>query len=141
MMLLNTWSTMTSECFLVRSDTRDTSSTSSALVMLPPGVFNDGSLPRFQVSGSGLVQVSGLVPGPRLTPESRYLPISKVIAEGRRPRPFVVGVRLPVRAVVVRLQRADAESDLPFLWAQLDDLHLVVVAHLQVDLLAAVRVV
>src|SRR2546425_612478 len=29
----------TSECFFVRSDTRDTSSTSSALVMLPPGVF------------------------------------------------------------------------------------------------------
>jgi hypothetical protein len=27
---------MTSECFFVRSDTRDTSSTSSALVMLPP---------------------------------------------------------------------------------------------------------
>src|SRR4029077_3676177 len=36
MMLLNTVSTMTSECFLVRSDTRDTSSTSSAFVMLPP---------------------------------------------------------------------------------------------------------
>src|ERR1051326_3832445 len=38
MMLLNTVSTMTSECFLVRSETRDTSSTSSAFVMLP--VFN-----------------------------------------------------------------------------------------------------
>src|SRR5262249_45294389 len=36
MMLLNTVSTMTSECFLVRSDTRETSSTSSAFVMLPP---------------------------------------------------------------------------------------------------------
>src|SRR5476651_1798357 len=35
MMLRNTVSTMTSECFLVRSDTRDTSSTSSAFVMLP----------------------------------------------------------------------------------------------------------
>jgi integration host factor subunit beta len=35
MMLLKTVSTMTSECFLVRSDTRETSSTSSALVMLP----------------------------------------------------------------------------------------------------------
>src|SRR6267142_3282993 len=44
MMLLNTVSTMTSECFLVRSDTRDTSSTSSALVMLPPGVFKVCSL-------------------------------------------------------------------------------------------------
>ena len=38
MMLLNTVSTMTSECFLVRSETCETSSTSSALVMLPPGV-------------------------------------------------------------------------------------------------------
>src|ERR687883_323332 len=38
MMLLNTVSTMTSECFLVRSDTRETSSTSSAFVMLPPAV-------------------------------------------------------------------------------------------------------
>src|SRR5437762_6523558 len=36
MMLLNTVSTITSECFFVRSDTRDTSSTSSAFVMLPP---------------------------------------------------------------------------------------------------------
>ena len=44
MMLLNTVSTMTSECFLVRSETRETSSTSSALVMLPPGVFKLGSL-------------------------------------------------------------------------------------------------
>src|SRR5688500_18891279 len=35
MMLLNTVSTMISECFLVRSDTRETSSTSSAFVMLP----------------------------------------------------------------------------------------------------------
>ena len=39
MMLLKTVSTMTSECFLVKSETRETSSTSSALVMLPPGVF------------------------------------------------------------------------------------------------------
>src|SRR5437867_942139 len=36
MMLLKTVSTMTSECFFVKSDTRETSSTSSALVMLPP---------------------------------------------------------------------------------------------------------
>ena len=35
MMLLNTVSTMTSECFFVRSETRETSSTSSAFVMLP----------------------------------------------------------------------------------------------------------
>src|SRR4051812_23337385 len=35
MMLLKTVSTMTSECFFVRSETRETSSTSSAFVMLP----------------------------------------------------------------------------------------------------------
>ena len=35
MMLRNTVSTMTSECFLVRSATRETSSTTAALVMLP----------------------------------------------------------------------------------------------------------
>src|SRR5258706_12061666 len=35
MMLRKTVSTMTSECFFVKSETRDTSSTSSALVMLP----------------------------------------------------------------------------------------------------------
>src|SRR6185369_3513058 len=39
MMLRNTVSTMTSECFLVRSETRETSSTSSALVMLPPVIL------------------------------------------------------------------------------------------------------
>src|SRR5258706_5881801 len=112
MMLLNPVPTMTSECFFVRSDTRDTSSTSSALVMLPPGVFNVCSLP-----------------------------VPKVVAEGRRTRPFAFRVRLPVRAVVVRLQRADAQADLPLLRTQLDDLHLVVVANLQIDLLAAVRII
>src|SRR4051795_4604531 len=35
MMLRKTVSTITSECFFVRSETRDTSSTSSAFVMLP----------------------------------------------------------------------------------------------------------
>src|SRR5262249_29161657 len=45
MMLLNTVSTMTSECFFVRSETRETSSTSSALVMLPPVVVGSGQAP------------------------------------------------------------------------------------------------
>src|SRR5262245_48864847 len=35
MMLLKTVSTMTSECFFVRSETRETSATASAFVMLP----------------------------------------------------------------------------------------------------------
>src|ERR1700752_3718951 len=51
MMLLNTVSTMTSECFLVRSETRETSSTSSAFVMLPPGVFTLVLLARGAVVG------------------------------------------------------------------------------------------
>src|SRR3989440_2550157 len=113
MMLLNTVSTMTSECFFVRSDTRDTSSTSSALVMLPPGVFKGRS----------------------------SLPISEMISERGGPGALALRVRFPIWAIVVRLQRADAEADLPLLRAQLDDLHLVAVAHLQIDLLAAVRVV
>src|SRR5687768_1956130 len=50
MMLLNTVSTMTSECFFVRSDTRDTSSTSSALVMLP--VFMVAPVGRDQLSAA-----------------------------------------------------------------------------------------
>src|SRR5712691_2524841 len=112
MMLLNTVSTMTSECFFVRSDTRDTSSTSSALVMLPPGIFK-------------LLSLS----------------VPEVIAQRRRPGAFALRVRLKVRTIVVRLERADAQADLPLLRAQLDDLHLVVAAHFEVDLLAAVRVV
>src|SRR5688572_2316971 len=101
MMLLNTVSTMTSECFLVRSETRDTSSTSSAFVMLPAPVFTRCSLA-----------------------------VPEMIAERRRPRPFAFRVGLEVGAIVVRLQRADAQPDLPLLRAQLDDLHLVAVPHL-----------
>src|SRR5437016_5991472 len=114
MMLLNTVSTITSECFLVRSDTRDTSSTSSALVMLPPGVFM----------------------------WSLYLPAPEVVAQGCGARAFALGrIRFPVRAIVVRLQRADAQPDLVLRRAQLDDLHLVIAAHFEADLLAAMRVV
>src|SRR5207344_1405262 len=132
MMLLKTVSTMTSECFFVRSDTRDTSSTSSALVMLPPGVFTMGSLRRaYQGPGSFGAPRNG-----RPT-----LPISEMVPEGCRARALAFRVRLPVRAVVVRLERANAQTDLPLLRAQLDDLHLVVVAHLQIDLLAGVRII
>src|SRR6266581_3226553 len=69
------------------------------------------------------------------------LPISEMVSKGDRARALAFRVRLPVRAVIVRLERANAQTDLPLLRTQLDDLHLVVVAHLQIDLLAAVRVI
>src|SRR6476620_4281662 len=116
MMLLNTVSTMTSECFLVRSETRDTSSTSSALVMLPPGVFK------------------------LLLLEGDVLPVPEVVPERCRAG-SLARVRLPVRAVIFVLQSTNAQADLPLLRTQLDDLHLVVLADGQLDLLAAVRVV
>src|SRR5437773_10135846 len=99
MMLRNTVSTMTSECFFVRSETRDTSSTSSAFVMLPAPVFT------------------------RLLPVALLVP--EVIAERRAAGALGLRIGLEVRAVVVGLERADAQADLPLLRAQLDDLHLV----------------
>ena len=47
--LQHTVSTITSECFLVRSDTRETSSTSSAFVMLP--VVIGGTLKGLRAEG------------------------------------------------------------------------------------------
>src|SRR5688572_5585293 len=123
MMLLNTVSTMTSECFLVRSDTRETSSTSSAFVMLPPVMM---LLVGLRAQGSGLRR--GL-----------RLPVAEVIAQRGRAGAFAFLVRFPVSPELVALQRPDAQADLPLLRAQLDDLHLVVVANLQIDLLAAAR--
>src|SRR4051794_40199156 len=97
MMLLNTVSTMTSECFLVRSETRETSSTSSALVMLPPGVFKQLLL-------------------------EETLPVPEVISESRRASAGALArVRLPIRAVVLVLQSSDAQTNLPLLRTQLDD--------------------
>src|SRR5687768_7312554 len=120
MMLLNTVSTMTSECFFVRSETRETSSTSSALVMLP------APLP---------------FPLPIVTACSfaKGLPISEVIAQRRRAGALVLLVRLPVATELIVLHRADAQPDLPLLRTQLDDLHLVGAADFQRDLLAALR--
>src|SRR5439155_8547922 len=79
MTLRNTVSTITSECFLVRSDTRETSSTSSAFVMLP------------------LVMV----------PLPSCLPVPEVIAESRRAVAGGLLIRLPVGTELVRFQRAD----------------------------------
>src|SRR5262245_48987516 len=111
MMLLKTVSTITSECFLVRSDTRETSSTSSALVMLP---FVIGTSSRS--------------------------PVPKVFAE-RSPavaRRLLIG--LPVGAEFVRLERANREPDLPLRRRQLDDLHRVGFADGQLDLLRRLAV-
>src|SRR3954451_25060267 len=106
MMLLKTVSTMTSECFFVRSETRETSSTSSAFVMLP--VFMDGTL--------GLLLVFEVIPQRHFGPSGCFR------------------VGFPVRAELLVLQRADAQADLPFARNQLDDLHLVRLAHLEIQL-------
>src|SRR5688572_22019932 len=107
MIALNTVSTMTSDCFLVSSETRDTSSTSSAFVMLPPGVFTVTPR-RAPVTGPCSVYPSSAL---------------QMIAE-RRPAGALGLIRVPVRLVIVRLQRPNAQPDLPLLWTQLDDLHL-----------------
>src|SRR3954468_5215523 len=113
MMLLKSVSTMTSECFFVRSETRDTSSTSSAFVMLP--VFITRSLWSLAVSGQLLL-------------------VLEVIAQ-RHFRPSGrLGIRFPVGAELLVLQRADAQADLPLGRDQLDDLHLVALTHLQIQL-------
>src|SRR5882672_7424015 len=105
MMLLNTVSTMTSECFLVRSDTRETSSTSSALVMLP--LFISSPQP---------------------------LVLLEVIAERRAAVAGAFLILFPVRAELVGLERANREPDLPLRRRELDDLHLVVLTDGELDL-------
>src|SRR5262245_23180877 len=144
MMLLNTVSTMTSECFLVRSDTRETSSTSSAFVMLPPSVCNSSLLvPQHRERGRGLEAV--LSQGIGVTPETAlppaplspaHLSVAEVISQRRGTGARAFLVILPIGTELVVLERADAQADLPLGRAQLDDLHLVGVAHLQIDLLA-----
>src|SRR5262245_60321677 len=58
----------------------------------------------------------------------------EVIAQRHFRPPGRLGVGLPVRAELVVLQRADAQADLPFAGDQLDDLHLVGLADLQIEL-------
>src|SRR3954467_8819206 len=113
MMVFFTVSTMNSACFFVRSETRDTSSTSSAFVMLP--VFITRSLWSLAVSGQLLL-------------------VLEVIAQ-RHFRPSGrLGIGFPVGAELLVLQRADAQADLPLGRDQLDDLHLVALTHLQIQL-------
>src|SRR5689334_11790804 len=106
MMLLKTVSTMTSECFFVRSETRETSSTSSALVMLP--VFS-------------VVIVSPEWRGGSRTALPSLLLVLEVIAQGHFRTAGRLGVGLPVGAELLVLQRPDAQADLPLGGDQLDD--------------------
>src|ERR1043165_9671986 len=95
MMVLKTVSTMTSECFFVRSDTRETSSTSSAFVMLPLFIVDMGAL---------------------------LLLVLEVIAQRHFRTSGRLGVGLPFRAELIVLQRTDAQADLPLGRDQLEDL-------------------
>src|SRR6476659_5520204 len=79
MMLLKTVSTITSECFFVRSETRDTSSTSSALVMLPPGVFTVAPHAKLQLSG-GAVPPAPPLSNSNADPSYRFLKWSPRVA-------------------------------------------------------------
>src|SRR5256885_98906 len=116
MMLRDTVSPITSGCFFVRSDTLDTSSTSSALVMLP------------------LVMV-------RSSDPFALSAISKVIPERRRAGPFAFLIRFPIGAEFVRLERANRQTDLPLRRCELDDLHRIALAHGELDLAFLARVV
>src|SRR5262245_21498118 len=141
MMLLKTVSTMTSECFFVRSETRDTSSTSSAFVMLPPFIAvtpgrTKGKGQRAKRAKARCDPRSALCPVPcALCPDP--LPVSEVIAERGRPVSCALLVALPIGPELVRLQRANRESDLPLLGRELDDLHRVSLPDLQIDFLFA----
>src|SRR5260370_250411 len=105
MMLLKTVSTMTSECFFVRPESRETSSTSSALVMLPP------------------VMVC-----------LQFLPVPKVIAERCGAVACALLIRLPVGAEFVRLECPDRQANLALGGRELDDLHRVRLPHGELDL-------
>src|SRR5688500_9751943 len=166
MMLLNTVSTMTSECFLVRSETRETSSTSSAFVMLPLviGSFachvlratcyvrravlratwrravRRGDV-RCDVAMCGTSHMAGtshtaLRTAHRTSHVARrtlLLPL-EVIAERHFGAAGHLRVGFPVRAELLVLERADAETDLPLGRDQLDDLHLVAFANHEIQL-------
>src|SRR5579862_7324991 len=105
-MLLNTASTMTSECFFVRSETRDTSSTSSALV-IDEQVPSSGFRVLFGVPVTGL---SNPEPGTRNSEPLLLVP--EMIPQRRLGATGGLGVRLPVGAEFSVLQGTDAQTDL-----------------------------
>src|SRR5690606_27720850 len=132
-MLWNTASTMTSECFLVRSDTLETSSTSSALVMR-----EDSDGVRRPPRPGRDIPDRPRQPR-RLGTAAPLLEVLEVIAERHFRTPRRLGVGFPVGTELRMLECADAETDLPLLGDEADDLHLVVLAGLQLQLLGALR--
>src|SRR5207248_2475448 len=136
----NTASTMTSECLRVRSETRETVSTSSALVIARPsgtwrgrvGHVPNGPRGYFRnlsaSTGRGgrdclfLLAVPGRLGGP------------EGVAEGGRSGCLggirALAVALEVLPVLVLLHGLDAEADLLLALVDLDDLHGVEVADL-----------
>src|SRR5262245_57499940 len=123
MMLLKTVSTISSECFLVRSETRETSSTSSAFVMVPSSEIENSRSSRTRES---LLELSS-------SRFSNFLPlIPNMFAQRCLAGAGRFLVRLPVRTEFVGLERANTQADLPLGGAQLDDLHLVRFADLQI---------
>src|SRR5260221_4148313 len=120
MMLLKTVSTMTSECFFVRAETRETTSTSSAFVMLPVFMVTPSDRPNARPEGRALRVISLLV--------------LEMIAQRHFRTSRRLRVGFPVGAELVALERADAQADLPLGRDQLDDFHLVALADLQIEL-------
>src|SRR5262249_19669158 len=140
MMLLKTVSTMTSECFFVRSETRETSSTSSAFVMLP--VFMVAPVGRSRPVASCQFPVASCQCKKPVAGRKTWKPatgnwlllVLEVIAQRHFRTPARLRVRLPVGAELVALERPDAQADLPLGRNQLDDLHLVRLADLEIQL-------
>src|SRR5262245_29259183 len=106
---VKTASTITSECFRVRSEVRATSSTSSAFVM--------GASP-WQDLGAGPPSRPSLLvlPLPRLRGPER-------VAQRRRRLAGRLAVALHVALVVVLLHGPDRQADLLVGFLDLDDLH------------------
>src|SRR5687768_4165303 len=149
MMLWKTVSTMTSECFFVRSETRETSSTSSALVIrVISGTGDQGSGIRERGQGrqgAGLMAAGWSLgeTGPRAPipdPFTLFIEL-KVLAE--RGPAFALRRRVvrPVRPEFGRLERADAQPDLAIGRAQLDDLHRRRLPDFEVQLLCTFGIV
>src|SRR4051812_46419307 len=75
-------------------------------------------------------------PGPSAGPAGAFLVllVLEVIAQGDFRTTGRLRIRFPVRAELVVLERPDAEPDLPLRRNELDDLHLVGLAHRELEL-------
>src|SRR5581483_10953539 len=133
MIALNTVSTMTSECFFVKSDTRDTSSTSSALVMLPPVMVAPSQLARLRPRAARGRRLARVLRRASTAPS----PVLEVVPQRRAAGACVLLISLPVGAELVGLERANRQPDLPLGRGELDDPHRIGLADLELDLLLA----